>query len=73
MNDASFAPISNDRETGISNKTLSCIKAESEKVVLAPRKPRGDDMNPCDFKPHVPLFSIFQSTVNGIDEPIYRE
>ena len=24
--------------TGISNKTLSCIKAESEKVVLAPRR-----------------------------------
>ena len=43
MNDALFAPLSNYRErasklTGISNKTLSCIKAESEKVVLTPRR-----------------------------------
>ena len=40
---AMFAPLSNYREsnsklTGISNKTLSRIKAESEKVVLAPRR-----------------------------------
>ena len=43
MNDALFAPLSNYRErasklTGISNKTLSRIKAESEKVVFAPRR-----------------------------------
>ena len=46
-NDALFAPLSNYRErasklTGISNKTLSHIKDESEKVVLAPRKPRDE-------------------------------
>ena len=35
--------------TGISNKTLSGINAESEKVVLAPRKPPSDGMKPCDF------------------------
>ena len=48
MNDALFAPLSNYREgasklTGISNKTLSRIKAESEKAVLVPRKPRRDE------------------------------
>ena len=54
-NDALFAPLSNCREgtsklTGISNKTLSRIKAESsEKVVLTPRKPRSDGMKPSDF------------------------
>ena len=51
MNDALFAPLSNYRKrasklTGISNKTLSSIKAESEKVVLAPLKPRSDGMKP---------------------------
>ena len=40
-NDVLFAPLSNYRErasklTGISSKTLARIKAESEKVVLAP-------------------------------------
>ena len=35
--------------TGISNKTLARIKAESEEVVLAPRKPRSDRMKPSDF------------------------
>ena len=35
--------------TGISNKTLSRIKAESEKVLLAPRKPRSNGMKPGDF------------------------
>ena len=44
------APLSNYREiasklTGISSR----IKAESEKVFLAPRKPRNDVMKPCDF------------------------
>ena len=43
MNDALFALLSNYREragklTGISNKTLSRIKTESEKVVLAPQR-----------------------------------
>ena len=41
MNDALFAPLSNYREeasklTGISNKTISRIKADSENAVLAP-------------------------------------
>ena len=36
-------------QTGISNKTLSRIKADSEKVVLAPRKPRSDGVRPWDF------------------------
>ena len=54
MSDALFAPLSNYREgasklTGISNKTFSRIKAESEKVVLAPQKPRNDGMKPSDF------------------------
>ena len=54
MNDALFAPLSNHRErarklTGISNKMLSRIKVETEKVVLAPRKPRSDGMKPSDF------------------------
>ena len=53
MNDALFAPLHTciklERETGISNKTLSRIKAESEKVVLAPRKPQSDGMKPGDF------------------------
>ena len=54
MNDALFAPLSNYREgasklTGISNKTLSRIKAEPEKLVLAPRKPRIDRKKPSDF------------------------
>ena len=49
-----FVPLSNYREgasklTGISNKTLSSIKAESEKVVLAPWDPRSDGMKPSDF------------------------
>ena len=35
--------------TGLSNKTLLCIKAKSEKVALVPRKPRSDVMKPCDF------------------------
>ena len=35
--------------SGISNKTVSRIKAELEKVVLAPRKPRSDRMKPSDF------------------------
>ena len=53
MNDALFAPLSNYREstsklTGISNKTLSCIKAESE-VFLVPRKPQRNGMKPSDF------------------------
>ena len=44
MNDALFAPLSNYRErdsklTGISNKTLLHIKADSENAVLAPREP----------------------------------
>ena len=43
MNDALFAPLSNYREratklTGISNKTISRIKADAENAVLAPRK-----------------------------------
>ena len=43
MNDALFAPLSNYREgaskmTGLSNNPLSRIKAESEKVVLTPRR-----------------------------------
>ena len=50
MNDALSAQLSNYRErasklTGISNKTLSRTKAESEKVVLAPRK----RLKPSDF------------------------
>ena len=54
MNDALFVPLSNYRERasklpGIPNKTLSHIKAESEKLVLAPWKPRSDGMKPCDF------------------------
>ena len=59
MNDALFAPLSNyiysiyiervSKLTGISNKTLSRIKAESEKVVLAPQKPRSNGIKPCDF------------------------
>ena len=44
MNYALFAPLSNYRErdsklTGISSKTISRIKAESENAVLAPWKP----------------------------------
>ena len=44
MNDALFATLSNHREgasklTGLSNKTISRIKADSENAVLAPRKP----------------------------------
>ena len=51
MNDALFAPLSRaSKLTGISNKTLSRIKAESEKVVLAPGKPRSDGMKPCDSR-----------------------
>ena len=43
VNDVLFAPLSNYREgaskpTGISNKTISGIKADSENAVLAPRK-----------------------------------
>ena len=34
---------------GISNKTLSRVKAELEKVVLVPQKPRSDGMKPIDF------------------------
>ena len=54
MDDVLFAPLSNYREgasqlTGISNKTLWRIKAESEKVVLAHWKPRSDRMKSCDF------------------------
>ena len=54
MNDTLFAPLSNYREgasklTGISNKMSSRINAESEKVVLAPWKPRSDRMKPSDF------------------------
>ena len=44
VNDVLFAPLSNYREgaskpTGISNKTISGIKADSENAVLATRKP----------------------------------
>ena len=44
VNDVLFAPLSNYREgaskpTGISNKTISGVKADSENAVLAPRKP----------------------------------
>ena len=44
VNDVLFAPLTNYREgaskpTGISNKTISGIKADSENAVLAPRKP----------------------------------
>ena len=44
VNDVLFAPLSNYREgasklTGISNKIISCIKADSENAVLVPRKP----------------------------------
>ena len=35
--------------TGISNKILSPIKAESERVVLAPQKQRSDGTKPSDF------------------------
>ena len=35
--------------TGIPDKTFSRIKAESEKVVLAPRKPQSNGMKHCDF------------------------
>ena len=54
MKDALFAPLSNYREgasklTGISNKTLSRIKAESEKAILASRKPRSHRMKLGDF------------------------
>ena len=54
MNNALFAPLSNYREgasklTGISNKTLSRIKADSENAVLAPRKPWRDRMELSDF------------------------
>ena len=54
MNDALIEPLSNYREgasklTGISSKTLSRIKAESEKVVLGPRKPRSEEMKPSYF------------------------
>ena len=52
MNDALFAPLSNYREgaskmTGLSNKPLSRIKAESEKVVLAPRRDEPSDFDKC--------------------------
>ena len=52
LNDALFAPFSNYRGgASKSNKTLdvSRIKVESEKVVLAPRKPRGDGMKTSYF------------------------
>ena len=54
MDDALFAPLSNYRErasklTGISIKTLSHIKAELEKVVLAPWKPWSGIMELSDF------------------------
>ena len=44
VNDLLFAPLSNYREgasklTGISNKTISRIKADSENEVHVPRKP----------------------------------
>ena len=44
MNDVLFAPLSKYREgasklTGISNKIISCIKADSENAVLVPWKP----------------------------------
>ena len=44
MNDVLFAPLSNYREgasklPGISNKTITRIKADSENAVLAPRRP----------------------------------
>ena len=48
MNDALFASLSY-RETGISNKALLRINAESENVVLTPWKPRSDGMKPRDF------------------------
>ena len=58
MNDALhvFAPLSNYRErltgklTGISNKTLSRTKADSENAVLAPRKPWRDRVELSDFE-----------------------
>ena len=54
MNDALFAPLSNYSErakklTGISNKTLSRIKAESEKVVLAPRRDETWRLDKCEI------------------------
>ena len=54
VNDVLFAPLSNNREeasklTGISNKTTSRIKADSESAVLAPRKPWRDRMEISDF------------------------
>ena len=53
VNDVLFAPLSNYREgaskqSGISNKSISRIKADSENAVLAPRKPR-DRMELSDF------------------------
>ena len=41
MNEVLFAPLSKgaSKLTGISNKTISRIKADSENAVLAPRKP----------------------------------
>ena len=50
MNYVLFAPLSNYREgasklTGILNTTLSRIKAESEKVVLA----KPSDFNKCEI------------------------
>ena len=46
MNAVLFAPLSKgaSKLTGISNKTISRIKADSENAVLTPRKPRRDRM-----------------------------
>ena len=54
VNDVLFAPLSNYREgasklRGISNKTISRIKADSENAVLAPLKPWRDKMEVSDF------------------------
>ena len=77
MNDALFAPIPNYREREsqqadwISNKTLWRIKAESEKVVLAPRKSRSDGMKPSDFdKCEIYMYKLQNHTRQ---QPIYNK
>ena len=75
MNDVLFAPLSNYRDgaskvTGISNKTISLIKAGLENAVLAPRKPWRDRMELSDFD-KCEIFINCKFTHNKQDNKLY--
>ena len=75
MNDVLFAPLSNYRDgaskvTGISNKTISRIKASSENAVLTPRKPWRDRMELSDFD-KCEIFINCKITHNKHDNKLY--